>query len=83
MTTVLHDFTTGSEVTSIIEDDLLPGMTLTIGVVLTACRALGKPDPTDDDLYRRLSEAGFTAVDILRWFQAAKAAAMGGQHDQL
>jgi hypothetical protein len=76
VTTILHDFTTGSEVTSLIEDDPLPGMTATIGAAVTAARNVGRPDPSDDVLYLRLTEAGFTAVEILRWFERAKAGAL-------
>jgi hypothetical protein len=65
------------------EDDLLAGMIATMGAAIVVARGLNKPVPSDDVLYLRLSEAGYTAVDILKWFEPAKAAAMGGQHGQL
>jgi hypothetical protein len=61
---------------ALIEDDLLPGMTATIGAAVTAARNVGRPDPSDDDLYLRLVDARFTAKQIVDWFERAKAGAL-------
>jgi hypothetical protein len=65
------------DVTNMVDADpgTLAYMTEVMRVAIKAARAVGKPDPSDDDLYLALTRAGVHAVDILRHFTGAKAKA--------
>lgn len=57
------------------------GMVAAIGASITGARAVGKPDPTDDDLYFDLAAADFAAADIRSLFPRAKALALDAIRD--
>lgn len=62
---IVHDFTAEDATT-------YAAMVVAMGAAITAARNVGKPDPTDDQIYWRLTELGFHPVDIRRWFAMAK-----------
>lgn len=55
---------------------LQSSMVAAIGASIAGARAVGKPDPSDDDLYFDLSDAGFAATDIHTLLPRLKAVAL-------
>lgn len=53
-----------------------PEMIAAIGSSIAGARAVGKPDPGDDELTLDLTAAGFAAVDIRSFMPGAKALAL-------
>lgn len=53
-----------------------PEMVAAIGSSIISARAVGKPDPTDNELTLDLTAAGFAAVDIRSFMPGAKALAL-------
>lgn len=53
-------------------------MSETIRVSIAKARAVGKPDPTDDELYFDLALNGFPGTPAVRAFQRAKELALAG-----
>ena len=58
-----------------------PEMVAAVGSSIIGARAVGKPDPTDDELTLDLTAAGFAAVDIRTLMPGAKALALATLRD--